>query len=280
MDNTKRRRKELGDFLKTRRARILPSQVGIPEGVRRRTPGLRREEVASMAGIGVTWYTWLEQGRPIQVSPQVLESLSRALLLDKQETIHLYTLAQQAPPPEFPVYDNTINPMLQHVLDCLTLSPSTIVDTRCNILAWNAASAVFLDYTQMNIRQRNLLRIMFTNKGYQQIFSDWQFHAQAMLARFRADCGKYIEDPWITEFVNELRSESKEFDLWWPMHNVEQDEEIYKTVYHPALGELTFEHTTFLIADNTNLKMYVNTPVPGTDTAEKIQQLLAGKMSM
>ncbi|MEN6328534.1 MAG: helix-turn-helix transcriptional regulator, partial [Syntrophomonas sp.] len=246
MDQTKRRSKELGDFLKTRRAKILPSQVGIPEGVRRRTPGLRREEVASLAGIGVTWYTWLEQGRPIQVSPQVLESLSRALLLDKQETIHLYTLAQQAPPTEFPTRNETINPMLQHVLDSLTLSPSTIVDIRWNVLAWNAASAVFIDYSKLNIRQRNSLRIMFTNQGYQKKFSDWESHAQAMLARFRAACGKYIEDPWITEFISELRSESKEFDLWWPMHNVEQDQEIYKTVYHPELGKLTFEHTTFL----------------------------------
>jgi|SRR5471030_3205324 len=141
MDNSKQRYKELGDFLKTRRAKILPSQVGLPKGTPRRTPGLRREEVASLSGIGLTWYTWIEQGRPIQVSTQVLESLARNLMLDKQETIHLYTLAGQAPPTSFPSYNESVNPMLQHVLDSLEFSPSMIMDARWNVIAWNKAAS-------------------------------------------------------------------------------------------------------------------------------------------
>ncbi|GAA3404859.1 helix-turn-helix transcriptional regulator [Paenibacillus hodogayensis] len=275
MDSAKQRYIELGDFLKTRRARISPSRVGLPEGGRRRIPGLRREEVASLAGIGVTWYTWLEQGRPIQVSAQLLESLARVLMLDKEETVHLYTLARQAPPVYYPAYNQTIHPMHQHVLDSLTLSPSLILDTRWNVIAWNrAASLVFLDYSLVPIGKRNLIRLMFTDSPYRQLFDDWELYAQGVLARFRAAYGKYVADPWLVDFVEELRSLSKEFDRWWPMHNVEKEQEKYKIVRHPALGQLDFEHTSYLVSDDTSLRLYVNTPMAGTGTGEKIRQLL------
>ena len=275
MDNSKQRYKELGDFLKTRRAKILPSQVGLPKGTPRRTPGLRREEVASLSGIGLTWYTWIEQGRPIQVSTQVLESLARNLMLDKQETIHLYTLAGQAPPTSFPSYNESVNPMLQHVLDSLEFSPSMIMDARWNVIAWNkAASKLSLDYSKIDIYKRNLLRIMFTNEEFKKTFTDWSSVAQGMVARFRTVYSKFIDDPWIEEFVNELKSESKEFDLWWSMHNVKTADNRFKTIIHPVLGKLDFEETSLLVADNTSLIMNVFTPLAGTDTKEKIIQFL------
>lgn len=278
MNNPEQRYKEFGDFLKTRRAKILPSQVGLPEGIRRRTPGLRREEVASLSGIGLTWYTWIEQGRPIQVSTQVLESLARTLMLDKQETIHLYTLAKQAPPTSFPSYDETINPMLQHVLDSLEFSPAMIMDARWNVLAWNrAASKLSFDFSEINVYKRNLIRIMFTNEEFKKTFTDWSSTAQGMVARFRAVYGKFIDDPWIEELVNELKSESKEFDLWWSMHNVKMEDERFKTIMHPVLGQLDFEETSYMVSDNTNLKMNVFTPLAGTDTKEKIIQFLMSK---
>lgn len=274
MDNTKQRYKELGDFLKTRRAKILPSQVGLAEGIRRRTPGLRREEVALLSGIGLTWYTWLEQGRQIQVSSQVLESLSRVLMLDKQEVMHLYTLAQQAPPDSFHAYNETVNPMLQNVLDSLKYSPSMILDIRWNVIAWNkSAEIVFIDFSKINVCNRNLIRIMFTNENYKQLFPDWEAQAKGTLARFRAACGKIIEDPWLSNFIKELRSESKEFNQWWPMHDVEPDQEIFKEILHPVLGQLRFEHTSFLVAEDTNFKMYVNTPLAKEDT-EKIVEYI------
>lgn len=275
METDNYRQKELGDFLKTRRAKISPSQVGLPVGLRRRTPGLRREEVASLAGIGITWYTWLEQGRPIQVSSQVLESLSRVLMLEEQEIIHLYTLAQQTPPTAVPASIEAVNPMLQHVLDSLTLSPSIILDGRWNILAWNkAASAIFLDYSRIEVSKRNSLHIMFTNKTYKCLFPNWEFLAKGMLARFRAACSKFIDDPWLVEMVNHLRAESREFNEWWHLHHVESEQEIYKTIQHPTLGVLSFEHTSFLVCDDTQLKMTINTPLAGTDTGAKIKRLL------
>jgi transcriptional regulator with XRE-family HTH domain len=275
MDNPIQRHKEFGDFLKTRRAKILPSQVGLPESTRRRTPGLRREEVAILSGIGLTWYTWIEQGRPLQVSTQVLESLARTLMLDKQEIIHLYTLAGQAPPTSFPKYNETVNPMLQHVLDSLEFSPSMLVDARWNLIGWNrVASKLSFDFSKIEIYKRNLLRIMFTNEEYKKTFTDWESVAQGMVARFRGAYGKFIDDPWIEEFVSELKSKSKEFELWWSMHNVKTEDNRVKTIIHPILGKLIFEETSYLVADNNSLRMNVFTPFEGTDTKEKIMQFL------
>jgi transcriptional regulator with XRE-family HTH domain len=275
MYNSAQRYKELGNFLKTRREKILPSQVGLPEGTRRRTPGLRREEVAMLAGIGLTWYTWLEQGRPIQVSAQVLESLARSLMLDKQEIIHLYTLAGQVPPISYPATNEAVNPMVQHVLDSLEFSPAMIVDARWNIIAWNnAAAKLSLDFGQISVYKRNLLRIMFTNDEYKERFTDWNYSAQRLIAGFRTVYGKYIDDPWMVEFVNELKSESSEFALMWSMHNVKLENEQFKNIMHPILGRLDFEETMFMISDNADLKIHIFTPVVGTDTKEKIKQFL------
>lgn len=275
MDHSNQRYKELGDFLKTRRAKILPSQVGLPEGTRRRTPGLRREEVASLAGVGLTWYTWIEQGRSIQVSAQVLESLARALMLDSQEISHLYTLAGQAPPVSPPNSDETVDPMLQHMLDSLEFSPATVLDARWNVIAWNQATAkLSLNFGKINIYKRNLLRIMFTEEEFKKTFADWSTAAQGMVARFRAACGEFIDDPWVKELINELKIESAEFNLWWSMHDVKTEREQFKSVIHPILGKLDFEETSFLLTDNTGLKMSVFTPKAGTDTKEKIKHFL------
>jgi len=253
----------------------LPSQVGLTEGIRRRTPGLRREEVSFLSGIGLTWYTWIEQGRPIQISLQVLESLARTLMLDKQETKHLYTLVQQTAPTSFPIYYDTVNPMLQHVLDNLEYSPATILDGRWNVIAWNrGATKIMLDYGKINVSKRNLIRIMFTNEEFKKTITDWESTAQGILARFRAAYGKFVEDPWIEDFVNELRRESTEFDSWWTMHNVKTEEEIFKTINHPILGQLKFEYTSYLVLSDTNLKLTVLTSLPGSDTEEKIKKFL------
>ncbi|WP_378955074.1 helix-turn-helix transcriptional regulator [Pelosinus sp. sgz500959] len=278
MNDEKQRYKELGDFLKSRRAKILPSQVGLPEGMRRRTPGLRREEVALLSGIGLTWYTWIEQGRPIQISSQILESLAKALLLDKHETRHLYTLAQHTPPVDFPICNDTVNTMLQHVLDNLEFSPAIILDVRFNVIAWNRATAkILFDYSKINVSKRNLLRIMFTNEEYKRTIADWEFAAQGMIACFRTFHAKFVGNPWIEDFINELRNESKEFALWWSMHDVNKDEEIVKIINHPVLGQLNFEFTSYAIISDANLKLSIFTAIPGSDTEAKIKQFLSSE---
>lgn len=274
MNIDSQRHKELADFLKTRRARILPSQVGLSEGVRRRTPGLRREEIAQLAGIGLTWYTWLEQGRPIQVSAQVVESLSRVLMLDRQERLHFYTLANQPPPSEMITNYEVINPILQHVLDNLALCPAFIMDARWNVMAWNrAASLVFGYCSEMNCRERNIVWMMFTNKDYKQLFTDWEYHARGMLGRFRTACDQYVEDPWIIQFISDLKKESKEFDFFWSHHDVQTNEMVHKKLNHATAGILLFEFSSFEVSDNSGLKLIVNTPVANTDTGAKLQAL-------
>lgn len=275
MSNDKYRYEELADFLKTRRAKILPSQVGLPSGNRRRTPGLRREEVAQLAGVGLTWYTWLEQARPIRVSAQVIESLSRVLLLNKQERTHLYLLANQPLPSDKPGYEGTISPILQHVLDSLTLCPSFIADQRWNVIAWNkAASAVLGDFSRKNARQRNVVWAMFTDDYFKELYPDWELHAKSLLGRFRSTCGKYIEDTWLNHFIEDLRAQSAEFNQWWPLHEIQNDSSVYKHLNHPKAGTLNFESSSFDVPDHSGFKLFVHVPSPNTDTATKMKSLL------
>lgn len=275
LNNEKHRYRELADFLKTRRTKILPSQVGLSSATRRRTPGLRREEVAQLAGIGITWYTWLEQGRAIHVSTQIIESLSRVLLLDKQERIHLYLLANQPLPADIPGYQGTVSPILQHVLDSLIFCPSLVTDQRWNVIAWNeAACLIFGDFSEMNVRERNIVWAMFTDNKYKQLFVDWNLHAKGLLGRFRSTCGQYIEDSWLAQFIDDLKIQSTEFNLWWPLHEIQSNSEKYKQLNHPIAGILDFEVSNFDVSDKSGLKLIVHTPLSGTDTATKMKSLL------
>jgi len=275
LNNEKHRYNELSDFLKTRRAKISPSQVGLSTGTRRRTAGLRREEVAQLAGIGLTWYIWLEQGRPIHVSTQVIESLSKVLLLDKQERVHLYLLANQPLPTDIPGYQGTVSPILQHFLDSSILCPSLVTDQRCNVIAWNkAACLIFGDFNKTNVRDRNIVWAMFTNNYYKQLIVDWNLHAKALLGRFRSTCGQYIEDPWLVKFIDDLKMQSTEFNLWWSLHAIQSNGEIYKQLNHPVTGILDFEISNFDVSDNSGLKLIVHVPLSETDTAIKMKALL------
>lgn len=274
-NNEKNRYSELADFLKTRRSKILPSQMGLSTTTRRRTPGLRREEVAQLAGIGITWYTWLEQGRDIRVSAQVIESLSRVLLLDKQERIHLYRLANQPLPADLPTYQGSVSPILQHVLNNLTLCPSLITDQCWNVVAWNdAANLVLGDFSKMNARERNIVWAMFTDQKFKDLYVDWNQHAKGLLGRFRSTCGQYIEDPWLAQFIDELKMRSSEFNLWWSLHEVKSESEVYKQLKHPLVGMLDFEVSNFDVSGHSGLRMIVHTPLPETETSIRMSLLL------
>lgn len=275
LNHDENRYKELADFLKTRRAKILPSQVGLTTATRRRTPGLRREEVAQLAGVGITWYTWLEQGREIHVSAQVIESISKVLLLDTQERNHLYLLANQPLPVDIPEYQGTVSPLLQHFLDSLLYSPSIMIDQRWNVIAWNnAACAILGEFGKMNSRQRNIVWAMFIDEKYKQLYADWDSYAKALVGNFRSTCGKYIEDPWLLQFVNELKKKSVEFNRLWSLHEITSNNEVYKQLNHPIVGVLDFEVCNFEVSNDAVLKMIVHTPLLGTDTADKMKLLI------
>lgn len=273
--NEEYRQKELADFLKTRRQKILPSQVGLSTTARRRTPGLRREEVAQLSGIGLTWYTWLEQGRPIHVSTSILESLSRVLLLDEAERRHLYLLANQPFSNEVAEDQRAVSPALTHVLDCLVYCPSFVTDQRWNIIAWNqAADLLYGSFREMSERERNIVWKMFTDEKQKELCPDWDRSAKHLLGNFRASCGQYIDDPWLTSFVEELKQKSAEFEAWWSLHEIDDSRETYKKLKHPTAGFLEFEVNNFDVTDGTGCKLIVHVPLPGTDTAAKMQVLL------
>lgn len=274
------RLQELGDFLRTRRARLAPEDVGLPRGSRRRAPGLRRAEVAQLAGVSVDWYTWLEQGRPITVSTQVLESLVQALHMNESERTHLFFLAHQQPPPERATGPETVSPTLQHFLDQQTLSPAFVIGRWWDTVAVNeAACVVFGDFHQLATHERNSVWRMFTSPAHRQLLVDWEGNARRMLAQFRATCGRYPGDPRLAELIHDLMICSPEFRAWWPQHEVLGTLEGRKTFNHPEVGYLMFEHLTFQMFDAPDLKVNVYTPLEEAGTPAKIAQLLSGRVT-
>ncbi len=273
--NEQERRVALARFLRTRRERISPSQVGLPVGKRRRTPGLRREELAVVAGVGTNWYTWLEQGRDITVSTAVLESLARALQLDADEQAHLFFLARERlPATPFPA-EEAVDPALQIILETMGVYPAYIVSPRWNILAWNqAACHVYADFSTMSPRERNVLRLLFTDRR-RTLFVDWEGEAQQTLATFRTSTQHSIGEAWFTEMVTELKEGSPEFREWWPRYEVQACHTTEKHLHHPLVGSLILQRTIFLLAGHPGLGMAVETPVPGTDTQAKLMTLSA-----
>ena len=269
------RLQELGDFLRTRRARLTPEEVGLPKGTRRKTPGLRRAEVAQLVGVSVDWYTWLEQGRPITPSTQVLERLVQTLRLDAHERTHLFLLAQQQPPPALVLEPEIVSPALQHFLDQFDTRPAFVSGRRWDILACNAAGcAVFGDFRRRTTRERNTIWGIFTNPLARQVIVDWEEDARQLLAQFRSMCGRYPGDAQLTELIHDLMLASPEFRAWWPDHEVRSGQEGRKTLNHPQVGYLLFERLTFQVFDTPDLKVTVYTPLEEADTPRKVVQLL------
>ena len=266
---------ELGDFLRTRRARLTPEEVGLPRGSRRKTPGLRRAEVAQLVGVSVDWYTWLEQGRAITPSTQVLERLVQTLRLDANERTHLFLLAQQQAPPTLVLETEIVSPALQHFLDQFGTRPAFVSGRRWDILAWNdAGCAVFGDFRQRTTRERNTIWGVFTNPISRQIIVDWEEDARHLLAQFRSSCGRYPGDAQLTELIHDLMLASPEFRAWWPDHEVQGGQEGRKNLNHPQVGYLLFERLTFQVFDTPDLKVTVYTPLQEADTPRKVEQLL------
>jgi hypothetical protein len=237
--------------------------------------------VAQLAGVSVDWYTWLEQGRPITVSTQVLESLVSALHLNANEREHLFFLAHQQPPPARVMEPETVSPTLQRFLDHQGLSPAFVLGPRWDVVAWNeSARVVFGDYGQMTTRERNAVWRLFTSPPYRHLLVDWEGDARRLLAQFRASCGRYPGDPRLTELIQNLMLRSPEFRAWWPDHEVLGAEEGHKTFNHPQAGYLMFEHLTFQVFDAPDLKVSVYTPLDEADTPAKLSQLLSERASV
>lgn len=267
-------RAELAAFLKTRRARLTPVDVGLAQTLRRRTPGLRREEVAQAAGVGVTWYTWLEQGRQIDVSAHFLEQVARALRLDTNERAHLFTLAQNRPPPppSAPAYD--ITPDIARMLESFA-GPAYIATSCLDVLAWNSVlSAVFGDLEPLPAQERNTLWLMFASPEHRSAIPNWDEAAQAMLARFRVEFGRDRTDPRFLDLIQRLQLASAEFRQWWPEHNVTWTSEKPKRFTSPLVGEMALEQTTFVLesAPGVRLVVYAAADAESGDRVAKLHQ--------
>ncbi|WNQ10321.1 helix-turn-helix transcriptional regulator [Paenibacillus aurantius] len=267
------RREALADFLTTRRARLSPADVNLPSTSRRRTPGLRREEIAQLANIGTSWYVALEQGRNVHPSEQVLESLAEALQLTFAERRHLFRLAQplsstltNTPPEE------TVSPSLRQAVQALNPHPAYIIGRRWDLLIWNRAAELVFSFSDIAPpHSRNLIWRTFTSPVLRRHWN-WEQLAQSLIAQFRADCARYPGDPWFGELIEDLKQNSEEFSSWWSRHDVKRIPDGLKQMEHEKLGALEFDHVTLEVADGTDQKFILYTCA--SKTSAKLSPLL------
>ncbi|MEU6585966.1 helix-turn-helix transcriptional regulator [Nocardia sp. NPDC046763] len=270
MDTAGRRREHLREFLRDRRSRLTPDQVGLPTAGRRRTPGLRREEVAVLAGVGVSWYTWLEQGRDITVSTDVLDAIAAALQLTAPERAHLYVLAGLNPPCPATDSGTDITVETRNLLDAWNPRPAVLRDRYWNVLAYNDTARAVFGYDGPG---HNCLVTYFTNPRYLAVPQTWSEAAPAVVAAYRADSALCPGDPGFDSVITELASRSPEFARLWSRHDVGAAQQAVNALEHPEAGELHFDATTLTLADRSDRHLVLYNPRAGTDTAARLDQL-------
>lgn len=261
----------LSAFLKDRRRRLDPAAFGFSG--RRRTPGLRREEVAQRANISTTWYTWLEQGRGGAPSPRVLDSLADALMLTEAEREHLFLVGIGRPPNASPASQDGISPRLQRFLDALGLLPAIVVTPQWDVIAWNdAARAALTDYDGLSLNERNILRRMFLDPSTRAVQEDWDSVARFLVATFRAETARVGENDRAAELLAELSTKSAEFATLWSDNDVHSTGEGLKRIRHPLAGPIAFEFSSFSVDGRPDLKLLTYNPADEVD-AEKLRRL-------
>ncbi|HUN53192.1 MAG TPA: helix-turn-helix transcriptional regulator [Candidatus Sulfotelmatobacter sp.] len=251
-------RRELGDFLRSRRERLNPKALGLADGRRRRTAGLRREEVAERAGIGVDWYIRLEQGRAVNPSAATIDALARALRLGKAEHAHLKALTQNGGRRAFA--PERVPETIRRLIDSLD-QPAYVTGRRWDILAWNAAADEIFAFGRLAETDRNILLTMLTNPKTRRLFgATWADEARRMLAQFRASHDLWAGDPAFLELLARLRAGCPEFAAWWGAHDVRGATAGRKQLRHPKRGLLSFEYASFQANDDPGLKLVIYTP--------------------
>jgi transcriptional regulator with XRE-family HTH domain len=267
----------LGTYLKDRRTRLDAAAFGFG-GSRRRTPGLRREEVAQRANISPTWYTWLEQGRGGAPSADVLNRIAAALMLTNVEREHLFLIGLGRPPEVRYQASEGVSPRLQRVLDAFETSPAIIRTVIWDVVAWNrAARLVLSDYSKMPPERRNILRLIFFEPHLRAAQYDWNSVARFVVAAFRADVARAGAVSHVAEFVDELCRESPEFAKLWADNDVRSYGEGVKHLRHPVLGPISFEYSAFAVDGRPDLGMVVYNPATPED-AQRIKTVLAAQI--
>lgn len=266
-----KRLKELSEFLRTRREKLSPDNYGFDSTARRRTPGLRREEVAQLANISTTLYTKLEQGRDINVSSSVLESISKALKLTYAEKEHLFVLSGKSFAPCNIVKLMQIDPSYKLILDNIKKYPAYILDNHWNVVAWNdTAIKVFGDYNTFSEENLNVLWRVFTDVEFKKRLVNWEEIASKLLSIFRSGSVYFIDQEWYDQLVENLKNKSPEFKRWWSMHEVNILTSDIKIIKHPLVGELRFKHNTFTLNEYQNFILTIYVPNDSIDTEKAL----------
>lgn len=266
----------LGAYLRNRRTKLDPAVFGVSGG-RRRTPGLRREEVAERAGISATWYTWLEQGRGGRPSAEALDRVAGALMLTGVEREHLFLLGLGRPPEVRYRGGDAITPRLQRLLDVLSFSPAIVRTATWDVVAWNrAAAAVLTDYGALPPAERNILRLIFLDPRVRAAQSDWEGVARFVVAAFRIDAARAAADAEVAPLVEELSRASPDFAAMWRDGDVRAHGDGVKRLYHPRLGTISLEYSAFAVDDRPDLSLIVYNPATAGDR-QRIEALMEGQ---
>ncbi|MCP2165965.1 helix-turn-helix transcriptional regulator [Goodfellowiella coeruleoviolacea] len=274
------RRAELGEFLRSRRARLRPEELGLPDyGGARRVPGLRREELARLAGVSVDHYVRLEQGRTLHFSAAVLDAVARALRLSDAERQHLYRLARPWPGPDradSAPEPQRVRPGLRRLLDSVGEVPAYIVGRNTDVLAWNRlAAALITDFGALPPRERNLARLVFLDEGMRALYADWRGKASDVVAYLRLDAGRHPGDPSTATLVAELSSASPEFREVWAEHQVKDKTHGRYRYRHPVVGELELGYETLRFPDDPDQALIAHTVAEGSPAQTALRLLVA-----
>ncbi|MGV4982492.1 helix-turn-helix domain-containing protein [Streptomyces sp. NPDC001709] len=270
------RRAELSEFLRSRRARLKPEDVGLPDfGRHRRVPGLRREELAQLAGVSVAYYTRLEQGNGRNVSAEVLDSIARALRLSDAEHAHLTHLAKPKSHKKKPAArQQPVRLALRQLLDTMDGVPAYIVGRRSEILAWNRmAAALFGDWAELPAAERNWARLVFLRPDYRDLFLDWEQKAIDIVCALRMDAGCYPDDPKLSALVGELSVKSEEFRRLWATHDVKEKTHGVKHLHHPLVGDLSLNFESFRLTDDSDQSLITYHAEPDSPSADSLRLL-------
>lgn len=256
-----RTRQDLAEFLRSRRERISLAEAGLPPTGRRRTPGLRREEVAALAGVGLSWYTWFEQGRDIGVSPAFLDNLCRVLKLDAVERRHLYLLSHQRPPAEEGRTWCVVPQIIHRLMADLPLRPAYVLNLRWDVLAWNLAADKIFKFSEKTPEQRNFLSMLFIDERTKALFQPWDDQAIQMLSSFRRDHVHASNESDVASLVRELESVSAEFKDWWSRQDIHGSCQGIRHLAIDSFGDVTLEHTTLTIDVERHLRLVYYAPM-------------------
>ncbi|MEU0567530.1 helix-turn-helix transcriptional regulator [Nonomuraea sp. NPDC005983] len=268
---------DLGDFLRSRRARIQPEDVGLPAGGRRRVPGLRREELAQLAGVSVDYYVRLEQGRSPNVSDAVLDAIARALRLDETENAHLRNLVRPARTARRAQRPQQVRPGVLRMLEMMDDVPAFVLGRRMDILAWNPLADAVTGFSALD--RHNAAWHTFLHPGARELYPEWPAVAAETVAYLHLDAGRHPDDPQLAALVGELSMKSEPFRRLWPRQDVKDKAHGRKLIRHPIVGDLELRYETFAVPGGESQLLVAYTVAAGSPSEERLRLLASWQAS-